>query len=159
KGDKRNLRVESRGPVSPLDPVLRLIDNSGKTVAESDDTRDSRDPSLTFSAPTDGDYRVVVKDLNDRGGPGFVYALEVKAPGLDFRLSLPMDRFDATPGKTTSIRVVVERLEGFSETIELMVQDLPDGFTAEPVMSRPGDASAKSVTLELRADGCSHPGP
>lgn len=159
KGEKRVFRVESQALGLPLDPVLRLIDAGGKTLAESDDAGKGRDPSLAFTAPADGDYRLVVRDLHGRGGPRFAYLLHAPSPEPDFSLTLAADRFDLTPGGTTKVVVTVDRKDGFSGAIEVSAPDLPEGVTADPATSRPGDATAKSVTLELRADGCSHPGP
>ena len=110
KGDKRVFRVESRALGRPLDPVLRVLDAGGKILAESDDTgRNNRDLERSFTAPADGEYRLVVRDLNGRGGPRFAYLLSVLEPRPDFALSLASDRFDLTPGKTTKIAVAVQR--------------------------------------------------
>ena len=144
----------------PLDPVLRVLDAGGKILAESDDTgRNGRDLERSFTAPADGEYRLVVRDLNGRGGPRFAYLLSVLEPRPDFALTLAADRFDLTPGKTTKITVAVQRKDGFAEPIEIVAEDLPAGVTAKPVTSKPGDASAKSVTLELSADDRACSGP
>jgi hypothetical protein len=160
KDEKRVIRVESRVLGRPLDPTLRMLDSKGKILADLDDTgRNDRDLERTFTAPADGDYRLVVRDLNDRGGPRFAYLLSVLEPRPDFSLTLASDRFDITPGKTTKITVAVQRNDGLAEPIEVAAVDLPAGITAPPVTSKPGDASARSVVLELSAEDCSCPGP
>ena len=160
KGDRRVIRVESRALGRPLDPTLRVLDAAGKILAESDDTgRNDRDLERSFTAPADGEYRLIVRDLNGRGGPRFAYLLSVLEPRPDFTLSLASDRFDLTPGKMTKITVAVQRKDGFAEPIEIVAEDLPAGITATRVTSKPGDASARSVVLELSADDCSCPGP
>jgi hypothetical protein len=160
KDDKRVIRVESRALGRPLDPVLRVLDPGGKILDESDDTgRNDRDLERSFTAPAEGEYRLVVRDLNGRGGPRFAYLLSVLEPRPDFTLSLTSDRFDLTPGKTTRIAVAVQRKDGLAEPIEIIAQDLPAGVTARPVTSKAGDASARSVGLELTAEDRSCPGP
>jgi hypothetical protein len=159
KGEKRGFRVESRGFGLPLDAVLRLTDATGKTLAGSDDHGEDRDPTLSFTAPADGEYRVNVRDLHGRGGPRFAYLLGLSAPEPDFGLVLAADRFDLLPGKTADLKVSVERKVGYAGQIEVAATDLPPGVSAEPVISRPGDASAGAVTLKLNGDGCAHPGP
>ena len=110
KGDNRVIRVESRALGRPLDPALRVLDSAGKVLAESDDTgRNDRDLERSFTAPADGDYRLVVRDLNGRGGPRFAYLLSVLEPRPDFALSLTADRFDLTPGKPLRITVAIQR--------------------------------------------------
>lgn len=160
KGDRRAIRVESRALGRPLDPVLRVLDTGGKTLAESDDTgRDNRDLERSFTAPADGDYRLVVRDLNSRGGPRFAYLLSVLEPRPDFALSLASDRFDAEPGKAARITVTVQRKEGLADPIEIVAEGLPTGVTARPAASKAGDASARSVVLELSAGDGASAGP
>ena len=96
KGDKRVFRVESRALGLPLDPVLRVTRRrrqGPRRVGRR--RRKAATPSVAFTAPADGDYRVIVRDLNGRGGPRFAYLLRVLAPEPDFALSLAADRFDA----------------------------------------------------------------
>src|SRR5262249_21248945 len=144
KGDKRVIRVESRALGRPLDPVLRILDPEGKMLAETDDTgRNDRDLERSLTAPADGDYRLVIRDLNDRGGFRFAYLLSVRDVRPDFALSLASDRFDLKAGKVTRITVAVERKDGLAEPIEISAEDLPAGVMARPVTSKPGDASAR----------------
>jgi hypothetical protein len=160
KDDKRVIRVESRALGRPLDPTLRIVDAQGKILSESDDTgRNDRDLERSFTAPADGEYRLVVRDLNGRGGPRFAYLLSVLELRPDFALSLASDRFDLVPGKMTKITVAVQRKDGLAEPIEIVALSLPPGITASPVISKPVDASARSVVVELSAEDCSCPGP
>ncbi len=160
KGDKRVFRIESRALGRPLDPTLRVLDSSGKSLAEVDDTgRNNRDLERSFTAPEDGEYRLIVRDLNERGGSRFAYLMSVLEPQPEYALSLTTDRFDLTPGKPTKIVVAIQRKDSFAEPIEIVAEDLPAGVTAKPVTSKAGDASARSVTLELIADGSASSGP
>jgi hypothetical protein len=140
--------------------VLRVLDAGGKVLAESDDTgRNDRDLERSFTAPADGDYRLVVRDLYGRGGPRFAYLLSVLEPRPEFTLSLASDRLDVTPGKATKVAIVVRRLDGLAEPIEIVAEDLPGGLAALPAISKAGDASSGSVDLELSAADRSSPGP
>ena len=160
KGDKRAFRIESRVLGRPLDPTLRVLDSSGKILADADDTgRNSRDLERSFTAPENGDYRLIVRDLNGRGGPRFAYLLSVLEPQPEFALTLATDRFDLTPGKPTKIAIAIQRKDGFAEPIEIVAEDLPAGVTVNPITSKSGDASARSVTLELIAGEGASSGP
>lgn len=150
KGEKRVIRVESRALGRPLDPVLRVLDSAGKVVAESDDgSRNDRDSERSFTAPADGEYRLVIRDLHGRGGRRFAYLLTVLEPRPDFELTLAADRFDLTPGKTTKVKVAVKRVDSLTDPIEIIAEGLPAGVKATTMTSKPGDASARSVELEL----------
>jgi hypothetical protein len=158
KGQAYKIAVESRSMNLPLDAVLQIVDASGKILNESDDQGNNRDPELKYTPTADGEYRVVVSDLNRRGGPRYAYLLTIATPVADFRLSLAAERFDAAPGKPTSVIVTIDRKDGFAGPIEITAKDLPSGFSAKPVTSKKGDASEKSVTLSVVADDCACPG-
>ena len=160
KGDVRSFRIEAHTLGRPLDPTLRVLDASGKFLVDADDGNDgSWDLERTFTAPDDGDYRLVVRDLNGRGGPRFAYLLSVVELKPDFALSLTSDRFDLTPGKPTKVTIVVERKNNNTDPIEIVPENLPTGVTAKPSFSKSGEASARSVTLELTAEKGAVSGP
>jgi hypothetical protein len=160
KGDNRVIRVESRALGRPLDPVLRILDAGGKILAESDDSgRNDRDLERSFTASADGEYRLVVRDLNGRGGPRFAYLLSVLGPQPDFTLSLASDQFALTPGRMSMLKVAIRRTAGLAEPIEVVAEDLPAGVTARPATSMPEGVSAASVELMLSAEDRARPGP
>ena len=49
--------------------------------------------------------------------------------------------------------MTVARTNGFAEKIEVQVTGLPEGLTAEPVISEPKGESAKNVKLKITAKG------
>jgi hypothetical protein len=152
KGETRLIRVESRALGRPLDPVLRVLDPGGKVLAESNDAgRNRRDLERSFSAPADGEFRLLVRDLSGHGGPRFAYLLSILEPQPDYALSLADDRFELTHGRVTKITVAVQRKDGFAEPIEILAKDCANAVSAKPVTSSHGDASTQSVTLEMSA--------
>lgn len=80
RGDRFELRVLARTLRSPLDPVLVVRDAAGKELAANDDAN-GLDARVRFSAPADGEFSVVVSDQLGRGGAGFIYRVELDAPG------------------------------------------------------------------------------
>jgi hypothetical protein len=160
KGDKWLIRVESRSLGHPLDAVLRVFDSAGKIVAEVDDPGSrrrnaTRDPELTFTAPADGAYRIVVRDLNGQGSFRHAYRLTVAAPRPGFTLTLAGDRFTLPPDKPLKIPVTVARDDGFTAAIDIEAIGLPEAVIATQATSKPTGDSAKAVTLQL----CTHEGP
>lgn len=150
KGQKLLFRVEARSLGYPLDPVLRLTDAAGKTLAQVDDTgAGSRDAELAFTAAQDGPYHIAVRDLHGHGGFRYVYRLRAVFPEPDFALTLAADRFTLLPGKPLDIPVAIDRRNGFNGAIEISAGGLPAGVTASPVSSTPTGSAAKSVTLRV----------
>jgi len=84
----------------------------------------SRDPALRFTAPADGTYRIVVRDLNGGSSaePGNVYRLVLRPARPDFRLlAMLKSPFEDDPNKprrwnpvlrqggTTPLRIIAHR--------------------------------------------------
>ena len=67
---------------SPLRGVLTVLDAAGKELAHADAVATGQaDPSLRFTPPADGTYRVRVEErFRHRGGPEFAYRLRVAPP-------------------------------------------------------------------------------
>lgn len=102
KGETVTLRAVARelqpyiGDAVPgfFNPVLRVYDREGRECAFADDYYHHPDPVLTFTAPDDGDYAVVVHDNLYRGRDDFTYLLDVRRgvwrpPLFDLSLSPP----------------------------------------------------------------------
>jgi Bacterial pre-peptidase C-terminal domain len=159
KGETLRFQVESRKLGLPLDAVLRVGDATGSTLIEVDDARKAVDPEGLFTAPSDGTYRVSVRDLNGHGGPNYAYLLIAGPPRADFRLTFKADRLVIQPGKPLEVVVQIERREGYDEPIEIGLLEHFDGLIAEPVVSKKTGPTASSVMLRLTACECIEPGP
>ncbi|MEQ8788757.1 MAG: PPC domain-containing protein [Pirellulaceae bacterium] len=152
KGQKLSFQIESRSLGYPLDPLLIMTDETGKIYSEVDDTgRESRDATLNFTAPADGRFILVVRDLHDRGGPRFAYRLTCEEQTPDFNLTLAGGEFTLAAGKTLEIPVTVERLLGLKDEITVVAESLPEGVAAEAVVSQGSGDTSKSVKLKLTA--------
>jgi Bacterial pre-peptidase C-terminal domain len=174
KNEKLRIRVAAKALGFPTDAVLAVLDESGKMLAEVDDTgRDDRDPQLEFTPPADGRYTVTVRDLARRGDLRLVYRLTVEPVLPDFSLTLAADSFVLEKEKPLEITVNLAIRDGLREPIEIRAVGLPPGITATPVKFEPsGDspmadagggrrgkrsttaqpASGPSVKLILKAD-------
>lgn len=154
KGQRLRCEVVARDAGSPLDPVLRIYDSTGKKLQEADDDgKQSADPDIEFVAPADGEYRATVTDRFLHHGERLFYRLSIAPPKPDFSLSVAADAFQLGAGKELEIPVTVNRQGGFSEEILVQVVGLPAGVTAEPVTSETKGDRAKSVKLKLKSDG------
>lgn len=137
-------------PNNEMDPRRRIV---------------SDDPALLFTAPQDGVYRLLVKDLygSTQGHPSFVYLLTVRPARPDFSLVALLPRLNADqaavyPGgavlrKNGSIpvEVIAFRREGFDGAIRVSADDLPAGVTAPAAMIAPW-SDTTTLTLSAAAD-------
>jgi hypothetical protein len=155
KGQALGVRVESRELGLPVNPVIRVLDGTGKQLSSAEPKQINKDAELSFAPPADGQYTVEVRDLHAGGGPRFVYRLRVALPEPDFELALAADRFAPKPGTPLDIPVTIGRKGGFAKDVQVIAEGLPVGVSAA-VVSPAGKADPNKITLRLTAD---KPGP
>jgi hypothetical protein len=145
KDQKLRLRASAKALGFPTDLVIAVLDESGKLLVEADDTgRDDRDPQVDFTAPADGRYRVLIRDLHGRGDLRMVYRLTIEPIQPDFSLALATDSFVLEKDKPLEIPVNVAVRDGLREPIEIGAVGLPAGITAEPVKFQPTEDAPSS---------------
>src|SRR5207302_7538505 len=113
---------------SQLDSQIDVMTPDGKILASNDDLF-GKDSGLIFTPPSDGDYVVRVRDLNNKGGDGFVYYLECDFARPDFTLKCDPSKAMIGPGSRTAWYVQVARSNGFTGPVKIEVQGLPAGVT------------------------------
>jgi len=160
--------------MSPLDPVLRLIDSRGVQVAWNHDDGRSLDPFLTWTAPTAGTWVLQTfgfaypagSEIRFSGNERGVYRLHLTSgPVVRHTLPLGVGRGGSTTlrlrgwnlGAETNREVVFDggtvgaevlnvsfRPTGIDDPIELAVGDGPETMEIEP-----NTASAEANPLEV----------
>ncbi len=132
---KRPVRfeVKARRLGSSLDAHLRLLDEKGAAVASSDDSAGSKDAILTYTPLADGRYLLEIRDLLYRGGPTYPYCIIASEDEPDFEVTCDDDRAGVGPGGAVPWFVHATRRAGFDGPIEVRVEGLPRGLSAQPV--------------------------
>jgi len=78
KGERVAIEVVAARIGSPLDPVIRLLDSSGRELAWCDDAAGAApDARLSHTFASDGHYVIELRDVNHEGGPQHRYRLRV----------------------------------------------------------------------------------
>lgn len=151
KGEAWELDLRAARLGSPLDGVIVVLDAAGKELSRAEGAAPRVDPTLIFTAPADGAYRIRIESrFRSRAGSDFAYRLRIaKPPAPDFRLRLAVDAVTVLRGATTKMKVSVERIGGFAEAIALEIDGLPAGVTATGT-----NIAAKQATVDvlLKAD-------
>jgi len=133
KGETFLFEVNSRSLGLPLDSVLEVWNETGKRLVESDDGQQTKDSKLYWKAPADGKHFVSIRDLHGRGGERFLYHLKAEPVGPDFEVHGEYYYAQIAPGISMMWFAKVTRLNGLDGPIEVFVENLPVGVTAEPV--------------------------
>jgi hypothetical protein len=142
KGQKYDIRVFARQIRSPLDSVLSISDRGGSRLASNDDTG-GPDSYVRFVAPRDGEYVVMITDQLKKGGPDYIYRVEITPVEPRLRLSTPSEAprrgtgtmAVAVPrGNRQAILINAARAE-FGGAVALSFSGLPAGvgFEADPI--------------------------
>ena len=133
RGATLDITVFARQLRSPLDSVLDIWDATGKHLANNDDSI-GPDSYLRFNVPADGDYCISVRDQLHRGGPTFVYRVEVVPVEPDISFTEPEIVHDSQERQTivvprgnryaTMLRVKRESYDG---DFQVNLPGLPPG--------------------------------
>ncbi|HVW36698.1 MAG TPA: PPC domain-containing protein, partial [Pirellulales bacterium] len=136
KDELISFEVVARRRQSSLDSIFRVLNDKGAAHLEIDDMNTGRhiyaDSQLeNWKVPADGKYFVEIRDLHQRGGPDFAYFLKVTKSQPYFALDLDSDKTLLAPGAGAAIYVRAYRRNGFAGDIQLAVEGLPPGVTAQ----------------------------
>jgi hypothetical protein len=157
---------------SPLDPLLTLTDAAGKVLAQNDDAN-GMDARIDFDKfDKDQEYRLSIRDLNDRGGNKFAYRLSIHPLEPDFQVRFFPDIPRLTRGGHATVRVEVTRTGGFSGAVRVSFEGLPPGVFSEAavlitdppssgllVISAATDAVIGNFPIRLKATAMLHGKP
>jgi hypothetical protein len=145
--DKPIYKVQIHPPGAKLTPnglpIVRLYyqnDDGGPGFG--------KDSMVHFTAPSEGDYIVGLKDVRGTGGENFAYRLTIRRPHPDFRLSVSPRNPNVPVGGTIPVTVTAFRTDGFDGPIDVTVENLPAGLSANGGAIAPGEVS---TTLLLSA--------
>ena len=135
KGDRYSFEVFARRVGSALDSQLRILDAKGNQLQLGDDMRLGKrnyaDSWIeNWTAPANGKTILEIRDLHLRGGPSYVYFVQITRSEPFFSLFVDTDKTPVSPGTTGVVFVRAEKKNGFDREIQLGVTGLPPGVKA-----------------------------
>ncbi len=151
-GTQWRFGIEGRALGSMIDPVIAIENQKGKELTRQDDSLDDRDPQLDWKSPADGNYRLIVRDLNNQGGDRFFYQLTITPMQPDFSPTVTTDLVRGVINQELEIPVMIQRILGFEDKITVRMEGLPPKITCTEVISEAKGDTAKKVTLRLNTD-------
>lgn len=127
-----HFRVQAGRIGSPLNPLVLILDDQRRTVAES---LPGVDPELRWVAAGPGNFTLVVTDRDGQGGPAFSYQLEAEAPRSHFAARWSGHTFTLLPGGAPlELGLKVIRGAGAGTPLTVALINLPSGIDAPPVL-------------------------
>lgn len=152
RGQERfRFRVIAKSIDSPLQPLLRVLDNDMTVLAEA---APAGDAELVWVSPGPGSYIVAVSDVEENGGPLYSFQLEVASPEPFFRATVEAHSYRLKPGESIPVVVNLKRPSASDSILQVSALSLPHGISCVPQTAEPG---VDKVTLQLRADSTAAP--
>lgn len=156
--------VYARRLASPLDAVLRVLDQDGKEVGFCDDHNDIRfallthqaDPYLLLNLPGSRRYQVHLADATGKAGADHVYRLRVGPAMPDFDIIAWPSAVTVRAGGSVVLNLQVVRMDGFSGPIQVLLEGSDKGFSIQGGLI-PAGCDSLRVTLTANTDvneGC-----
>lgn len=161
KGQVFDCQTYAQAIGSPLDPVVAVLSPKGRSLVANDDGGGLRrlDSRFKFTAPEDGVYTVRVTDHLERGGPNFVYRLEMIASQPSLTFASPdytindtnYRQFMAVPRGGRMVMVENFTRNGVSGDYRFDIKGLPAGVRLLSDAA-PGDMPGMPLVLEAAPD-------
>lgn len=145
KGQRVLFTAQTRSIGSASEVMLQLRDAKGTAIANSS-PNDPGEGSVTNTIPADGTYFLVVDELIRRGGPQHAYRVEAALLTPGFALDTDVDKVEAAPGGSFSVKVNVTRRD-FTGPITLSVSGLEGATLADEVIKEKAANGTLKVTL------------
>jgi len=142
---------------TPLDPVMRIRRTDGKHNKDNDDAR-GLDSYFRYTVPEEGEYVIQVWDKLGRGGPDYVYRVELQSVVPKLSLGIPrVERYgqyrqtiSVPRGNRFATLINASRTDvGGDVTVD--ENQLPAGMSIH-VEPMPGNLNEMPVVFEAAAD-------
>jgi hypothetical protein len=159
QGTKWHVRGWGRRLGSPIDLVLNAHrdDDKRERITGNDDA-EGPDSVLQLTVPAEGSFLIRVNDHQKRGGPEFVYWLEVEEATPEVHVSAPAARPNTqerlvavVPRGNRSATLFNTARADFSGPVRVALEGLPNGVMAT-LPDAAGNARASLAVLEAAAE-------
>lgn len=157
KGQVFDVECFARRIQSPVDPVMHIYKPDNGVLASNDDSR-GPDSYARITIPADGEYKVRITDLLGKGGPEYIYRVELNPVVPSLSLGIPRvaryrqdrQRIYIPRGGRYATTITASRAN-FGGELELIQAALPPGVTviAEPMRA---NMNSMPVVFEAAAD-------
>jgi hypothetical protein len=158
KGQSVQVTVFARRLRSPLDSVIQVVNAKGSVLGDNDDAA-GPDSAINFKPEEDGEYSVLVRDHLRRGGPDFVYCVEVAPAEPSITVKIPevarndsqSRQYIAAPrGNRFATLISVKRANAGGD-LTFRAEDVPAGMRLLP-LTMPGKVDQYPVVFEAESN-------
>ena len=147
KGVDYDIQVFARSLRSPLDSVITIHNDKGGQIALNDDSG-APDSYLRWKAPADGEFIVQVRDQLFRGGPAFVYRVEITPVAPKLTAWLPEMTINQNQDRRA---IVVPKGNRYASLVRIKRWDIGGDVQLEP-LDLPAGVVATASNVDKTVD-------
>ncbi|MBA4187123.1 MAG: hypothetical protein C0467_03810 [Planctomycetaceae bacterium] len=147
KGQRIVLRAESNAINSPADLEIMVTDRFGKEQRRAADGPNGAEATLDFTAPVQGEYGIIVRDVLRDGSDSHAYCIRVRSDSSPPTLTAEVEGLTIPQGDHQTVPILVTRT-GTNGPIKLALAGNPTGLKLTPTEI---PATANSVVCKLEA--------
>ncbi|HSG70412.1 MAG TPA: hypothetical protein VLA12_08350, partial [Planctomycetaceae bacterium] len=149
QGEMFQIDLEAKRIGSPLDVTLTITDAEGKELVRSDDLPNTTDAGIEWTAPADGEYRLVVSDVSGHSGQQLaLYRLAIRTSRPGFELSVP-ELIGVPLGGKATLSLKAQRTGGFKSAISVSASHLPEGVSVPEMLVIPEGQSELKIEISV----------
>jgi hypothetical protein len=146
-----SIRAVAQSLDSTLDLELAVLDATGAELARNDDAPDTTNPSLSFAAPSDGTYSVVVSAIGGRSGERTAtYRMSIEPQTKGFAVEVP-SQLAVQLGASAKLPLKIVRHAGFDGPVQVSLAGQPLGIKVPQELTVAENAS--DLAIELTSEG------
>lgn len=155
KGERIFVRGEAKSLNSPVDLELAIIDKSGREQRRAGENNQTREEaSFDFTAPSTGDFALLVRDVLRDGSAAHAYRVAVRHTPFPPQLTAEVEGLTVPQGSYQPVPITVNR-NGFNGAIKLHLTGGPTGLKLTPDEIGEKDSA---LVCKLEADRTAPPG-
>ena len=110
-----------------------------------------KDSQITFTAKTDGQYLIRVRDTRGQSGDNYKYKLTLRSPMPRYKLRAEQKEITLRPGVGTEFDVAVNRFEGCDDQVDITLEGVPEGILVTQPLTIQAGQSRATAALHLPA--------
>ena len=152
EGESARVRVLAQTLGQPLDPVLKMINAAGETVATVDDAGGNRDAYYDWKGKADRQLVIEIRDRFDRdlSDSNFAIFVEPLLPVIDVQWS--QEVWNGKQGEPTELRLNVKSDQDREGAWELFLLSAPEGVRSTPVSLSKITKAGEEIKLVVQGD-------
>jgi hypothetical protein len=117
--------ARTEAPIHQFDAWIAIESIDGKSLKRDDDSRQGRDPSLSWTATTSGPHVLTIGNVLRTGSPNFYYHLTAEKNLPHYTANIEVSQITLQRGTTNEIPIDFKRQHGHSSPMSFRFKNLP----------------------------------